>query len=121
SGLNAFFHDVADLAGEIHSSFSFIFGGFNMQNLSTEWGVSQTCDHARLVCFQTGLADEANGSEMLRNDFGGDGDVLFFAFGDLSGDSPANRANLPLEVANAGFMCVIAADFGDGGWRPFAF
>src|SRR5215471_2885905 len=81
-----------------------------MQYLAAGWCVSQSGDHTGLAGLQPGFANVSGRTKHFGNHLRCNRCMIDFAARDLSSDATTNSSDLTLELADTGFMRVIADD-----------
>jgi len=71
SGLGAFFHDVANLAGEKNVAFAGVAQGFDVEDFSAGGRPGQARDDARFAGLEFAVADVSGRAEEYLDDFRG--------------------------------------------------
>src|SRR5262249_44004934 len=110
-GLRAFFHHVAELAGEDQPFAAGNPRRLDEQDVAADWRPGEAGRDAGHARAHRGLAFEPGGPQDRREVLARDADRTGRTLGDAHGGMPQRLADLALEIAHAGFARVVRDDF----------
>ena len=119
-GLHRFFHDVADLPGQLDIAFSGVTDRFDIENLTADRGVGEAIDDSGVTRVTLRFPGVFGGAEDFLDKLRGNSDRGGVIDGHFCGDGATDAADLTLEVPDSGFAGVVFDDEADRGFRPAA-